>query len=138
MISGHFGLVAACAAGLAGAALAQGFTTAAEIRPILEATRTNWVALREFDGQDLLHFTHLESWRCGLAEVRYGVNGAAPEVWAMDPCFEGTAQPHAIAAGREPYIRLPLGSVQAVSVLVTYDDGATDMADFTRAQVLMP
>jgi hypothetical protein len=97
-------LAAAAAAALpAVPAAGQQFTTAAEVRPILEATRGAWLALRPWDGQELLYFTHLESWRCGIAEVRFSVNStAAGRVWQMDPCFEGTAQPNAIAADRLP------------------------------------
>lgn len=127
-----------CLALLALPASAQNFTTAAEVRPILQATKGNWIAIREWNGQDLIYFTHLESWRCGLLEVRYGVNGAVPEVWQMDPCFEGTAQPNAIGADRLPYVALPPGSVQRVEVMVTYDDGTMDSAGFDRAAVLMP
>lgn len=117
---------------------AQAFTTAAEVRPILQATRASWVALREWEGQDLLYFTHLESWRCGLGEVRYAVNGGAEQVWVMDPCFEGSAQPNAIAAERLPYTGFALGSVQSVSISLTYDDGTEERADYTRAAILMP
>lgn len=118
---------------------AQGFATAAEVRPILEATRANWVALRPWDGKELLYFTHLESWRCGIAEVRFSVNSAAlTRVWAMDPCFEGTAQPNAIGADRQPYTDLPAGLAETVSVLVILKDGAELRQDYMRAQILMP
>lgn len=123
--------------GLSGPLIAQEFTLAAEVRPILAMTRANWVSLREYDGADLVYFTHLLAWRCGLTEIRYGLNGAAPStVFAMEPCHDGTAQPNAITADTI-FVRQPLGSVQAVSVQLTYDDGAVEQADFLRAQVLM-
>lgn len=127
-----------CLVLLALPASAQNFTTAAEVKPILQATKANWIAVREWNGQDLIYFTHLESWRCGLAELRFGVNGGVPEVWKMDPCFEGTAQPNAIGADRLPYVALPLGSVQRVEIMLIFDDGSTDSAGFDRAAVLMP
>jgi hypothetical protein len=37
-----------------------------------------------------------------------------------------------------PYIAEPLGSVQAVRVAVTFDDGTVTTADYPRASVLMP
>lgn len=117
---------------------AQNFTTAAEVRPILDATKANWIAVREWDGQDLVYFTHLESWRCGLEQVVFVVNGGDVQPWVMDPCFEGTAQPNAIGADRLPYATFPLGSVQRVDVMVVYDDGSADSATFERAAVLMP
>jgi hypothetical protein len=117
---------------------AQQMTTAAEVRPILQATRGNWIALRDYDGQDLLYFTHLESWRCGLDRVVYAINGGPLTDWAMEPCREGTAQPNAIGADRLPYAVLPAGSVQRVDVMVVYDDGTADSATYERAAVLMP
>lgn len=125
---------------LASAALAQGFTTAAEVKPILQATKANWVALRDYDGNDLLYFTHLESWRCGLAQVRFSVNStAATRVWEMEPCYEGTAQPNALKLEDHlPYIVIPQGMTNTVSVVVVYDDGTEDRADFERKAILMP
>jgi L-aminopeptidase/D-esterase-like protein len=125
---------------LASAALAQGFTTAAEVKPILQATKANWVALRDYDGNDLLYFTHLESWRCGLAQVRFSVNStAATRVWEMEPCYEGTAQPNALKLKDHlPYIVIPQGMTNTVSVVVVYDDGTEDRADFERKAILMP
>lgn len=121
-------------------ARAQSFTTAAEVRPILQATKASWVALREYDGNDLLYFTHLESWRCGLSEVRFSVNStAATKVWEMEPCHEGEAQPNALKrADHLPYTVLPLGMANTVSVVITYDDGTEDRADYTRQAILMP
>jgi len=117
------------------------FTTAAEVKPILTATRGNWIAIREYDGQDLLYFTHLGGWRCGLWDVRYGLNGAAPQtLFVFEPCHEDSAQPNAMlmANGELPYVTAPLGSIDSVTVELTYDDGSTDSAMFARKSVLTP
>lgn len=117
------------------------FTTALEVRPIMTATMPSWVAVREYDGQDLLYFTQMLSWRCGLWEIRYGLNGAAPEtVLPMEPCHEETAAPNAMVESDSfpPYITAPLGSIQSIDIEIDYDDGTSDAAIFARQSVLMP
>lgn len=119
-------------------ALAQQFTTAAEVRPILEATRANWVALRRWDGKELLYFTHLEAWRCGMAQVRFAVNGGAEQPWDMPPCLTGTPSPNAIPADRLPFTDLPAEALQSVTVVVVLADGTALRQDYARATILMP
>lgn len=115
---------------------AQNFTTAAEVRPILSMTRGNWVALREYNGRDLLYFTHILAWRCGLSEIRYGLNGAAPaQVLKMEACHEGTAQPNAMS-GDGVFVREPPGSVASVRVRLIFDDGSSEEASFARKDIL--
>jgi len=115
------------------------FTTATEVRPILEATRANWVAVREYDGRDLVYVTHLFSWRCGLYGLRISVNGGPAQDWPLPPCHTGTAQPNAITGDDGlPYWEFPLGHVQSLQLEILYDDLGTDSAQFERAQVLMP
>ena len=120
--------------------LAQDFTTAAEVKPILTATKGQWIAIREFDGKDLVYFTNLLAWRCGLTQVAWGINGGAPEtVMPMEPCHEGEAQPNALKMETVlPYAEAPLGSIASVSVAVTFDDGSVETADYDRKSVLMP
>lgn len=115
------------------------FTTALEVRPILNATKGNWVAVREFNGQDLVYVTHLWAWRCGLARIEFSVNGAPLEDWPMPPCHLGTAMPNAVT-GEDglPYRAFALGSVGSVSVRITFDDLGVEEASWSRAQVLMP
>jgi len=132
-------LATAIAVWIAGPSAAAGFTTAAEVKPILNATKANWVAVREFNGQDLLYFTHLESWRCGLDQIRYFVNEGKPQVWDTEPCYEDTAAPNAMKLeGRLPYTELPLGSVETVTIEVTYDDGSIETATFERGAIMTP
>lgn len=117
----------------------QMFTTAAEVKPILTATKPNWVAVREYDGQDLLYFTNLLAWRCGVASISYAVNGAAEQPLPMEPCHEETAQPNALLMDSVlPYVVLPPGSVEFLSVTVTFDDATTEMADYVRPTILIP
>jgi hypothetical protein len=121
-------------------AAAQQFTTAAEVRPILDATRANWIGIREYDGRDLIYFTHLLAWRCGLTAVRFSVNGD-PTVyaWPMEPCYEGTAAPNAILSPQVlPYVEMPLGTAQSVSVTLELDDGSVMTGDYARAAVRIP
>jgi len=117
------------------------FTTAIEVKPIVSMTKANWVAVREFEGQDLLYFTHLLSWRCGLWDISYGINGAPAEtVVAMEPCHEDTAQPNGMndVLSFPIYTTLPLDSVESVYVEVVFDDGTSDFAQFDRAEILIP
>ncbi|MFN3972287.1 MAG: hypothetical protein ACK4L4_13105 [Gemmobacter sp.] len=133
-------LLAAMVSGGAGTATGQQFTTAAEVRPILEMTKANWVAVREYDGQDLLYFTHLLAWRCGMNAVRFSVNTAnVDHEWPLEPCYEGTASPNAIKAETHPpFTAFPLGSVGSVVVVVELDDGSFLPASYERAQILLP
>lgn len=131
----------ALGAALVSPSFAQSFTTAAEVRPILQATKPQWIAVREFDGQDLLYFTHLLSWRCGLQAVRYGLNGAAPDsVLAMESCHEAEAAPNALKTpdAIRVYLTLPLGSVQTVTVVAVFDDGGEEVAEYDRQAILTP
>lgn len=115
------------------------FTTALEVRPILEATSGNWVTVREFNGQDLVYVTHLWSWRCGLVEMRVGINGAPPEVWPLPPCHEQQPSPNMILESDGlPYRPYTLGSVGLIEVQLTYDDLSTVSAAFERAAVMTP
>jgi len=117
------------------------FTTAIEIKPILGMTKQNWVAVRLYEGNDLLYFTHLLAWRCGMWEIRYSVNGESDlTTYEMEPCHEDTAQPNALTdvANYLPYVVLPPESIESVYVEVVYDDGTTDFGVFQRQSVLLP
>ena len=115
------------------------FTTATEVKPILMATKSAWLALREYDGNDLLYFTHLAAWRCGLHEIRFSLNGAPEQVFEVEQCHTETAQPNALTMETYlPYITYDLGSVNRVSVTLVFDDATKASADYMRKDILMP
>ncbi len=134
----NFFKAAGVALALAGPAHAQQFTTAAEVRPMLDHTRARWIAVREYDGQDLLYFTNLLAWRCGLDAIYYSVNGGEELSWNSEQCYENEASPNALKdATKLPYLGFPLGTVETVSVRIVYDDGETDSQDYQRADILV-
>lgn len=109
------------------------FTTAVEVKPILSLTKANWISVREFNGEDLLYVTHLWSWRCGLLEIKVGVNGETPQIWPMPQCHEAEATPNAIKEGDGlPYRNYGLGQIALIEVQLTYDDLTTESAKFNR------
>lgn len=120
-------------------ALAQNFTTADEVRPILDATKGSWVAVREYDGKDLLYFTHLLAWRCGLDQIHYSLNGEAEQQYDAEPCYEDEAQPNAIkVVDKLPYLEFGLNSIEMVTVRLVFDDGAEATTSYERAQIMTP
>jgi len=115
------------------------FTTAAEVRPILNATRGNWVAVREYGGKDHVYVTHLWSWRCGLAAMAIAVNDAPLRDWPLPPCHKTLATPNAVLDDDPlPYLTFEPGSVQSVQIQLVYDDLGMDAARFARGDVLIP
>ena len=115
------------------------FTTAIEVKPILSATRANWIAVRLYEGRDYLYVTQIWSWRCGLAQLRYGINGGPLQVWPLPPCHEDYSAPNAILEGDgNPMLIFPAGSIATVEIEITYDDLSTETARFSRASVQMP
>jgi hypothetical protein len=115
------------------------FMTATEVKPILNATRGNWIMVREYDGKDLLYVTQLWSWRCGLLEMRVGINGNDPEVWPMPECHPDQPSPAAILEDDGlPYREFGLGSIAMIEVELTYDDLSTDSVKFSRQGKIIP
>ncbi len=106
---------------------------------ILTATKPQWVAVRLYEGQDILYFTQLLSWRCGLHQIKYAVNGGPMQTYDLPPCHMDLAAPNSmIDNDAMPIMGLAPNSVQSVDVEILYDDLSTDVASFQRAQILIP
>lgn len=115
------------------------FTTATEVKPILNATKGSWIAVREYDGKDLVYVTHLWSWRCGLAAMAISVNDEPMQNWPLPACHMKYATPNAILEEDGlPYLSMRLGAVEKVTIQVVYDDLSMDVAEFARGNVLIP
>lgn len=119
---------------LVGPAAAQ-MQSAAEVKPILQMIVPQWVSLREFNGEDILYFTILEVYRCGLDQIRYVINDGKPQVWETPPC-EGDTTFAEIPADRLPYATFPLQSVEAVRIELSYDDGTVQTESYGRTDIL--
>ena len=131
------GLALAAFTALVAPATAQQFTTAKEVKPMLDITRADWVALREFNGDDQLLFTHILAWRCGIDRISYAINGNKRQRLTVEPCYEGETRPNAIkATDILPYVTFPAGTVDSVTVWLNYDDGSTDKEDYERGAIL--
>lgn len=117
------------------------YTTALEVRPILAMTRNQWVGVREFNGQDYVYFSQLMAWRCGLWDIRYGINDEPADIVVpMEPCNEEFAQPNVMVDIENylPYVIYPQNSVQSIYVEIVFDDGTTDFARFERSAIRIP
>lgn len=88
---------------------------------LLDLTRGSWAYFRNYNGRQLIYFTHLEVYRCGITKVRYSLNGdALDREWKLQPCDR--ANPNQVTTDKV-YISLPLKTAQSISVRLTYNDG---------------
>jgi len=89
---------------------------------ILGLTKGSWAYFRDFNGRQLIYFTHLEAYRCGISKVRYSLNSdALDREWRLQPC--DMKAPHNITTDK-PYISLQLGTASSVAVQLTFNDGS--------------
>jgi len=95
-----------------------------EHKRMLEMTWTSWIVIQPNPGneaQQLIYFTGMTSWRCGIGKAMYGFNGAGLDTeLVMPPCDE--KDPMAIPDGFMPYMESP-PELQSMQVQVTYKDG---------------
>ncbi len=93
-----------------------------QMKQILNLTKNNWIAFRDYNGKQWIYFTHLESYTCGIEQVRYSINSdALDKTWQLQPC--NLKNPNAITKDII-YLTLPLGTARSISVQVTFTDGS--------------
>lgn len=82
-----------------------------------------WPSWIEFGGYNkpLAYTTTMMSYRCAIAEVRYGLDGAKPLTRInMPPC--DMKDPHAIPDDVDPYLEIP-AKTKSMSLQITWRDG---------------
>jgi hypothetical protein len=95
-----------------------------EHKRMLEMTWTSWIVIQGNPGnpsQQLIYYTGVVSWRCGVGKLMYSFNGdALDQELKLPPCDE--KDPMAIPSDFVPYMKSPPG-LQTMSVQITYKDG---------------
>lgn len=94
-----------------------------EQRKLLEMTSGSWLLLQDgYNSGPLLYYSHLISYRCGIRQVRVGINSTVPDQpLALPPCNE--KDPMAIPSNAPSYMKVP-PATSLVSVELTYQDGS--------------
>ncbi len=89
---------------------------------VLDMTRGSWAYFRDYNGRQLIYFTHLEAYKCGISSVSYSLNSdALDKIWKLQSC--DLKNPHNVTTDK-PYISLPLGTAKSITVQLTFNDGA--------------
>lgn len=83
----------------------QGSENEQQGKSVLGMTTDNWISWRYFQSRSMFYFTHLQSWRCGLRSVSWGLerddlNKDLP----IADCDD--ANPNAVPTDISPYIFL--------------------------------
>ena len=99
-------------------------------RQILEMLPGSWVEFRAFNGL-LLYFTHLVSYRCGIGELRIGIDSPTPDrLIALPPC--DLRNPGSVPQGFDPMLKVPV-STRFASVQIKYlDSTVSEVKQFRR------
>jgi uncharacterized caspase-like protein len=91
-----------------------------EQKQILEQMPTNWVEFRNFNGT-LIYFTTLVTYRCAIAEVRFGLDGSQPlQRFDLPPC--NAADPFSVPENAKLTLKAR-PETKAISLQITWRDG---------------
>ncbi len=92
-----------------------------QMKKILNMTQNSWVSFRDFNGKQLIYFTHLEAYTCGIKEVHYSLNSNdLDKVWELQACpSEGISS----IKKELIYLTLPLGTAKSIAVQLLFVDG---------------
>ena len=97
---------------------------------------SGWVAFRNFNGRQLLYFTHLQTLHCRLKEIRYSINSDAldqrVELVACNKAIPFSVSEKDVHEGRL-YKSMPPGTAEWVAVQVVWEDG--EESDVQRVRV---
>lgn len=94
------------------------------------------MSFRNYNGEQLIYFTHLQSYSCGLDAVHYSLNSTALDrEWKLQPC--NPKNPHAIGPGK-PYITMPLETAEWIAVQITFADATkSEIVRITKDGILL-
>jgi hypothetical protein len=93
-----------------------------QIKPVLNMTKDNWVSFRDYNGKQLIYFTHLETYKCGIEQVRYSINSdSLDQTWELEPC--DPKNPLKITK-EIIYLTLPPGTAKSIAVKLTFIDNS--------------
>jgi hypothetical protein len=91
-----------------------------EQKQILEQMPTNWVEFRQFNGT-LIYFTTLVTYRCAIAELRYGLDDGKPlQRYDLPGC--NARDPFAVPENAKLYLKAP-PQTKSISLQITWRDG---------------
>ncbi len=100
-------------------------------KQVLDQFWTSWIAFDASGNTGLVYFTQMLSYRCGIEEIRYSLNGdALDKTIDLPPC--DAKNPYAIPSDYMPYFKIG-EDVASMTVQVTYSDGTkSPIREFNR------
>jgi len=91
-----------------------------EQKQILQQMPTNWVEFRDFNGT-LIYFTTLVTYRCAIAELRYGLDDGKPlQRYDLPAC--NAKDPFSVPEHAQLYMKAP-PKTKAINLQITWRDG---------------
>ena len=105
---------------------------------ILESTKQQWVTLQYKDGYDMLNFTYLNGWRCGIDSIEFIINETDVYSGVIFPPCDNPNQ-LSLDSNDGPTTLLFDGfSVQSVTIRIFFTDGTVSVDRRLRREIFVP
>lgn len=106
-----------------------------------QVLKDQMLSFKQDGDNDLIYFTAILGWRCGLRELYYGLNDDPIVMqFPLEPCYREMRQPNSMPGAGTTYpihITVPTGSAQKLRLRMIYDDGNTASFEVERVKNLM-